>query len=152
MLLHDTDVPPVSPFYLSYNVLAQTANPVLLASYLQIIPEYLRPVYKFSKLAQYTLPKICFSTCIDLSGCTTTSVCRPPCPPCLPWVPARRSVPVLPPTLVVTERAETELTPKAPEPTLLHLPQSSVSNVHCYMIQETKDSIKYCTLYRMVLV
>lgn len=78
--------------------------------------------------------KTTFSTCIGWLGRTTTNACRPPC---LPWGPARLSVPVPPPILAVTEKAETEPTPKAPEPTL-HVPQSSVSNMHRFKDPENK--------------
>lgn len=59
----------------------------------------------------------------------TTSVCQHPCLPCLPWDPVWLSDPVPPPTPLGTDVAETELTPKAPEPTPLAHPQPSVSKI-----------------------
>ena len=65
----------------------------------------------------------------DFLGCTTTSVCRHPCLLC-PWDPVWPSDPAPPPTPPSTDAAETEPTPKAPEPTPLVQPQPSVSNMN----------------------
>lgn len=59
----------------------------------------------------------------------TTSVCQLPFLP-YPWDPVLPSDPVPPPTPLGTDAAETEPTPKAPEPTLLVQPQPSVSNMN----------------------
>lgn len=74
-------------------------------------------------------------------GCMTTSVCQHPCLPCLPWDPVWLSDLVPPPTPPGTDAAETELTPKAPEPTPLVHPQPSVSNMDGL---NSKISIRCC--------